>query len=137
MKNILLKSVVVFVVMSILNAELSKLFNLLIEEQYKFVIIAITSTAYFNCMVISIVGLITIMIFKKNYNSILRIALLFQVLYLLLLIISRINPFEYFINKNNINLMSLLFYTNSFVVFGIMCIIHFLYSKIILTKSKN
>jgi hypothetical protein len=44
------------------------------------------------CSVITAIGLLTVIIFRKSYHSIFRIAILFEAIYLLFLIISGNNP---------------------------------------------
>lgn len=89
------------------------------------------------CSVITGIGLLTVIIFRKSYHSISRIAILFEAIYLLFLIISGNNPFAYFTNSSNENLLMIMMYANSLIVFILMYLLHLIYSKIILTKSKN
>ena len=95
------------------------------------------SVLYLKYLIITIIGIITVLIFRKSYTSLFRIALLYEILYLITLIISGINPFKYFNSKNDLNLTGLLFYLNSFIVLFIMYLAHLLYSKIILSKSRK
>ncbi|KUJ50808.1 hypothetical protein AR685_13585 [Chryseobacterium sp. JAH] len=89
------------------------------------------------CSVITAIGLVTVIIFRKNYRSILRIAILFEVIYLLFLIISGNNPFLYFSNSTNENLLMIMMYGISGVVFLLMFFVHLLYLKIISSRNKN
>ncbi|KIC62593.1 hypothetical protein RM51_12075 [Chryseobacterium taiwanense] len=137
MKNILLKSLVVFVVMSILNF----LFSMLVLSYMVKLSAESWGMAPFIiwilCLVISFVGLITVIIFKKHYQSLLRSAILFEILYLFFLIISGTNPFLYFFEKDDENFFYSSLYVNSFIVFLIIYFFISVYSKIILPKSKN
>lgn len=89
------------------------------------------------CSVITAIGLVTVIIFRKNYHSILKIAILFEVIYLLFLIISGNNPFLYFSHPTNENLLMIMMYMNSLMIFILMYLIHLLYSKIISSKLKK
>lgn len=89
------------------------------------------------CSVITAIGLVTVIIFRKNYYSILRIAILFEIIYLSFLLISGNNPFAYFSEPNNENLLKIFMYVISFIVLLIMYLVQLIYSKIILSKSKN
>ncbi|GAA5097186.1 hypothetical protein GCM10023210_31910 [Chryseobacterium ginsengisoli] len=89
------------------------------------------------CSIITGIGLVTVIIFRKNYHSILRIAILFEVIYLLFLIISGNNPFLYFSNATNENLLMIMMYMNSLMIFILMYLIHLIYSKIISSKLKK
>ncbi len=128
MKNIFL-SLLVFVVMSLLHAQLS-------DWEVSFLKLPGGSYGMFSvfmlifCSIITGTGLLTVIIFRKNYYSLLRIAVLFEVIYLLFLIISGNNPFLYFSKANHENLLLLMTYGNAIVVFPIMFIFHLLYLKI-------
>lgn len=87
-----------------------------------------------GCIISSGVGLVTVVIFKSTYQSVVRIAILFEVLYLFMLMISGTNPFTYFSEKTNAKLLNVLLYMNAVVVFLIVIAIHFMYVKI---KSKK
>lgn len=87
-----------------------------------------------GCIISSGVGLVTVVIFKSTYQSVVRIAILFEVLYLFMLMISGTNPFTYFSEKTNAKLLNVLLYMNAVVVFLIVIAIHFMYLKI---KSKK
>lgn len=82
------------------------------------------------CSVITGIGLLTVVIFRKNYYSILRMAVLFEIIYLVFLVISGNNPFLYFNETTNENLLTLMVYGNALAVFIIMSLLHFLYLKI-------
>ena len=137
MKNILLKSLVIFVVMSILNF----LFSMLVLSYMVKLSAGSWGMAPFIiwilCLAISFIGLITVIIFRRHYQSLLRSAILFEILYLFILIISRTNPFLYFFEKDDENFFNLSLYINSFIVFAIIYFFISVYSKIILAKSKN
>lgn len=137
MKNILLKSLIVFVVMSILNIEFIGWSKFLLQYPYKMVGGILYSVLYLEYALITVIGVITVFIFRKNYTSLFKIALLFEILYLITLIYSGINPFTYFRIQSDLNLINLLFYLNSFVVLLMMYLVHLIYSKLILAKSKN
>lgn len=134
MKNIFL-SLLVFVVMSLLHAQFT-------EWTVRFLSLPggdFGMYSYFIlifCSVITAIGLLTVIIFRKSYHSIFRIAILFEAIYLLFLIISGNNPFAYFTNSSNENLLMMM-YLNSFFVLLMMFLIDRLYSKINLAKSKN
>ncbi|REC51854.1 MULTISPECIES: hypothetical protein [Chryseobacterium] len=135
MKNIFL-SLLVFVVMSLLHAQFT-------EWTVRFLSLPggdFGMYSYFIlifCSVITAIGLLTVIIFRKSYHSIFRIAILFEAIYLLFLIISGNNPFAYFTNSSNENLLMIMMYLNSFFVLLMMFLIDRLYSKINLAKSKN
>jgi len=132
MKNILLKSTQVFVLMSMMNLLLSVLILNIARfpggnfGMYPFLILI-------ECVLTSVVAFITVCIFRKNYQSVLRIAVLFQTIYLIGLILTGFNPF----GSDEMNVFSLLLYINSFIVLFITYLFRLLFSKIILTKSKN
>lgn len=135
MKNIFL-SLLVFMVMSLLHAQFT-------EWTVRFLSLPggdFGMYSYFIlifCSVITAIGLLTVIIFRKSYHSIFRIAILFEAIYLLFLIISGNNPFAYFTNSSNENLLMIMMYLNSFFVLLMMFLIDRLYSKINLAKSKN
>ena len=129
MKNILLKSAEVIVFMCVMNFLLSVL-TLNITNlpggnfgMYPFLILI-------ECLVVSIVVFLTVLIFKKRYDSILKIAILFQIMYVISLILSGFNPFKVDCVDN---IFSLLLYVNSIIIL----LIIFLYSKIISSKNKK
>lgn len=135
MRNIFL-SLVIFVVMSLLHSQFT-------EWAVKFLGLPggdFGMYSYFIlifCSVITAIGLVTVITFRKNYRSILRIAILFEVIYLLFLIISGNNPFLYFSNSTNENLLMIMMYGISGVVFLLMFFVHLLYLKIISSRNKN
>ncbi len=135
MKNIFL-SLLVFVVMSLLHAQLS-------DWEVGFLKLPGGSYGMFSlfmlifCSIITGIGLLTVIIFRKNYYSILRIAILFEVIYLLFLIISGNNPFLYFYEATNENLLMIMVYGNAPVIFMIVYLIHLLYSKINSSSDKK
>lgn len=136
MKNIVLKSIVVFAVMTILNTGL-------VDESVKFLDLPggdfgmLSFALFIGCLVVCAVGLVTVFIFKQHYNSIWKIAVLFEVLYLLMLILSGTNPFAYFVEKSNTKLLNVLLYVNSIGVFLIMGLVDIMYSKIIISSVKK
>lgn len=135
MKNIFL-SLLIFVVMSLLHAQFTEWTVRFLSlpggdfGMYSYLILIF-------CSVITAIGLLTVIIFRKSYHSIFRIAILFEAIYLLFLIISGSNPFAYFTNSSNENLLMVMMYANSLIVLILMFLLHLIYSKIILTKSKN
>lgn len=135
MKNIFL-SLLVFVVMSLLHAQFT-------EWTVRFLSLPGRDFGMYSyfilifCSVITAIGLLTVIIFRKSYHSIFRIAILFEAIYLLFLIISGNNPFAYFTNSSNENLLMIMMYLNSLFVLLMMFLIDRLYSKINLAKSKN
>jgi len=135
MKNIFL-SLVVFVVMSLLHAQFTDWIVRLLKlrggdyAMYSMLILIFSS-------VITVIGLVTVIIFRKSYDSILKIAILYEVIYLLFLIISGNNPFKYFWQPTNENLLMTMMYSNSIVVFLLMFLIYLLYSKITSSKNNN
>ncbi|WP_345206281.1 hypothetical protein [Chryseobacterium ginsengisoli] len=135
MKNIFL-SLLIFVVMSLLHAQFT-------EWAVKFLGLPGGDFGMYSylilifCSIITGIGLVTVIIFRKNYHSILRIAILFEVIYLLFLIISGNNPFLYFSNATNENLLMIMMYMNSLMIFILMYLIHLIYSKIISSKLKK
>lgn len=128
MKNTLLKSLVIFVVMSLLHSQFAdwavKLLGLPGGNfgMYSYLILIF-------CSLITGIGLVTVIIFRKSYHSILRIAILFEVIYLIFLIISGNNPFLYFSDPTSKNLLTILIYTNALIIFFIMYIVDKFYSK--------
>ncbi|MEN4758964.1 MULTISPECIES: hypothetical protein [unclassified Chryseobacterium] len=135
MKNIFL-SLLIFVVMSLLHAQFTdwevKLLSLPGGDYGMFSIFMLIF-----CSTITAIGLVTVIIFRKSYHSILRIAILFEVIYFLFLIISGNNPLLYFFDSTNENLLMIMMYVNSLIILLIMYFVHLLYSKIIVTKSKK
>jgi hypothetical protein len=135
MKNIFL-SLVIFVVMSLLHAQFTDWVVRFLKLRggdygmYSMLILIFSS-------VITAIGVITVIIFRKSYDSILRIAILFEVIYLLFLIISGNNPFKYFSEPTNKNLLMTMMYGNSIIIFLLMLLVHLLYSKIISSKNKK
>jgi hypothetical protein len=136
MKNVFLKSFVIFIVMSILNIHFTDWTVKLLKlpgGNFGMLSIAIL----IECLIVIIIGMITVLIFKKHYSSLFRIAVLFEVLYVLGLIISRANPFLYFFKQNDESMVELLLYVNSFITFLIVYLFDMLYSKIIMSKTEN
>ncbi|REC77219.1 hypothetical protein DRF60_12470 [Chryseobacterium elymi] len=134
MKNIIMRSLVIFIVMSLLNAQFSEwTLHFLKEKSDGIALVPIGVLV--ECIIVTIVSFITILIFRKNYNSVLKIVALFEIIYLLTLIISGTNPFAYFSNKTDVGLLALFLYVNSLVVFLIIFVFNLLYSKIISSKN--
>jgi len=135
MKNIL-KSLVIFIVMSLLNAQCTDWSVRSLDlpggsfGMYSILILILTS-------IITGIGLVTVIIFRKSYHSILRIAILYEVIYLFMLIVSGDNPFSYFSNPTNENMLSILMYGNSLAILLLMYVTDVLYSKINSSKIKN
>jgi len=129
MKNTLLKSLVIFVVMSLLHSQFAdwavKLLGLPGGDfgMYSYLILIF-------CSLITGVGLVTVIIFRKSYHSILRIVILFEVIYLIFLIISGNNPFLYFTDPISKNLLTILMYTNALIILFIMFIVEKFYSNL-------
>ncbi len=136
MKNVLLKCLAVFVVMSFLNTQLaywSGEFLRLPNSQF-----GMLSTAVLvGSLIISVIALITVLIFRRSYNSIWKAAVLFEILYLLMLMLSGAHPFAYFIENSDHHLIDLLLYINSIVIFIFICLFDIVYSKIISGRIKN
>lgn len=132
MKNILLKSAEIFVLMSIINFVLSVLILYIMKlpggnfGMHPFLILI-------ECGFVSVVAFITVIIFKKNYHSILRMALLFEIIYVIGLVLSGFNPY----GTKDENIFALLTYLNSLITFFMIYLFNFLYIKIITSKSKN
>jgi len=136
MKNILLRSLVILIVMSLLNAQFSEwTLRFLKEKSDGLALVPIGVLV--ECLIVTMVSFITVLIFRKNYSSVLKIAVLFEIIYLFTLIISGTNPFAYFSNKTDAGLLALFLYVNSFVVFLIIFVFDLVYSKIISSKIKN
>lgn len=131
-----MRSLVIFIVMSLLNAQFSE-WTLHFLKEKSDGIVMVPIGVLVECLIVTIVSFITVLLFRKNYSSVLRIAVLFEIIYLLTLIISGTNPFAYFSNKTDAGLLALFIYINSFVVFLIVCIFHLIYFKIIASKIKN
>jgi len=133
MKNIFL-SLMVFVVMTLLHIQFTgwavRYLHLPggVYGMYSILILLF-------CSIIAAIGLVTVIIFRKHYYSVLRIAILFEIIYLLFLVISGNNPFIYFSDSNNENLLQIFMFVISLVILFIMYLIHLLHSKIILKKN--
>jgi len=135
MKNIFL-SVIVFVVMSLLHTQFT-------EWSVRFLHLPggdfgmCSTLILIFCSIITAIGLVTVIIFRKSYHSILRMATLFEAIYLLFLIISGNNPFLYFSDSTNENLLMIMMYMSSSVILIFMYLVDMIYSKLILPKKKN
>lgn len=134
MKNIFL-SLLIFIVMSLLHFQFTEWTTTLLKlpggdfGMYSYLILIF-------CSIITIIGLVTVIIFRKIYNSVIKIAVLFEIIYLLFLMISGNNPFLYFSIPKNENLLQVMMYVNSIIVFFMMYVIHLLYLKIISAKKQ-
>lgn len=135
MKNIFL-SLFIFIVMSLIHTQLTeyaiKLLRLPGGDFGMYSIFVLIM-----CLIIIGIGLLTVIIFRKAYDSILKIAILFEVIYLFFLVISGNNPFLYFFESKNENLLMTMMYIISIIVFLLFCLIHLFHQKIILSKNKN
>ncbi|PQA95544.1 hypothetical protein B0A69_03950 [Chryseobacterium shigense] len=136
MKNILLKSVILFVVMSGLNAQLAnwsgRILNLSAGQ-----LGMLPTVVFFGSLIIAVIGSVTILIFRRSYDSLWKMAVLFEILYLLMLLLSGINPFIYFIEATDNHLIDLMLYLNSIIVFLILYVFGLLYSKMMGANVKN
>ncbi len=136
MKNILLKSVIIFVVMSCLNAQLAhwsgRILKLSADQ-----LGMLPTAVFFGSLIITVIASVTILIFRRSYQSLWKSAVLFEILYLLMLLLSGINPLIYFIEATDNHLIDLMLYINSIIVFLLMYLFDLLYSKILGSKIKN
>jgi hypothetical protein len=135
MKNILLKSILVFVVMSILNVWL-------VDASVRFLGLPgdfgiLSFAVLIGCFIISGVGFVTILIFRNTYYSLFRVIILFEILYLFMLMLTGTNPFTYFSERTDRKFLNVLLYLNSIAVFLALCIFNFIYLKIISIKRKK
>lgn len=136
MKNILVRSLVLFIVMSLLNAQFCE-WTLHFLKGKSDGTAMVPMGVLIECLIVTVVSFITVLVFRKNYHSILRMAVLFEIIYLLTLFISGTNPFKYFSNKGDAEFLALFLYVNSLVVFLLICLFDLIYSKIIRAKIKN
>lgn len=136
MKNILLKSVIIFVVMSCLNAQLANWSGRILKLSAG-QLGMLPTAVFFGSLIITVIASVTILIFRRSYQSLWKSAVLFEILYLLMLLLSGVDPFIYFIEATNNHLIDLMLYINSIIVFLLMCIIDLLYHKILGSKIKN
>ncbi|KQT16455.1 hypothetical protein ASG31_13145 [Chryseobacterium sp. Leaf404] len=111
MKNVILKSSQIFTLMAMLNFLLSVVAIYILGLPGESLGMA-PFLILLKCVFTLIVAFITVLLFKKNYNSVLRIALLFEIIYLISLVISGFNPF----GLKEDNIYSMLIYLNSFIV---------------------
>jgi len=136
MGKIILKSVVIFVVMSLLNAQFSEWTVRFLKlpggnfGMYSYLILIF-------CSVITAIGMVTVIIFRKSYHSILRMAILFEAIYLFFLLISGNNPFLCFSDATPENLLMMMMYVNSFIIFLIMYSVYLIQLKLISSKNKK
>ena len=119
MKNILLKSLAVFIVMSFLHVQFS-IWSIRLMDLPGGNVGMLPILIMLNCLVVGVVGLITVTIFKGGYPSIIRIAVLFEILYLLILMFSGGNPVRYFFDRDDSNLLDLLLFIHSFLILFLM-----------------
>ncbi|WP_294282927.1 hypothetical protein [uncultured Chryseobacterium sp.] len=135
MKNIFL-SLAIFVVMSLLHAQFADWeVGLLKLPGGSYGMFSVFMLIF--CSIITGIGFLTVVIFRKTYYSILRAAVLFEIIYLLFLIISGNNPFLYFYDPTNENLLMIMVYGNAPVLFIIMYLVHLMYSKMNLLRIKK
>lgn len=136
MKNILLKSVIIFVVMSCLNAQLAhwsgRILKLSADQ-----LGMLPTAVFFGSLIITVIASVTILIFRRSYQSLWKSAVLFEILYLVMLLLSGINPLIYFIEATDNHLIDLMLYINSIIVFLLMYLFDLHYSKILGSKIKN
>lgn len=136
MKNMILKSLAVLVVMSLLNAQLAdwtgKFFT---QSGVQFGMLS--ASIIVASLIITVIAWITILLFRKSYDALWKIAVLFEVLYLLMLLLSGTNPFTYFVEATDVHLTNLLLYVNSLGVFIVICLFDIIYSRITSSKVKN
>lgn len=136
MKNNVFRSLAIFLVMSLFNAQLSEwILHFFKDKSGGIAMVPIG--VFVECLIVTVISFITVLIFRKNYDSILKIAILFEIIYLISLMISGTNPFKYFSNKGDAELLALFLYINSFIVFSVLFLIDLLYSKINSSKIKN
>lgn len=136
MKNILLKSVIIFVVMSCLNAQLAHWSGRILKLSAG-QLGMLPTAVFFGSLIITVIASVTILIFRRSYQSLWKSAVLFEILYLLMLLLSGINPLIYFIEATDNHLIDLMLYINSIIVFLLMYLFDLLYSKILGSKIKN
>ncbi|SHK55392.1 hypothetical protein [Chryseobacterium polytrichastri] len=136
MKNSVLKSLLIFVVMSLLNAQFSEWILYFLKERSDGVAM-VPIGVLVECLIVTVISFITILIFRKNYDSVLKMAVLFEIIYIITLMISGTNPLQYFFNKGDAEFLALFLYINSLIVLFILFLFDLLYSKIILSKSRN
>ncbi|AZA48534.1 hypothetical protein EG346_10205 [Chryseobacterium carnipullorum] len=136
MKNILLKSVIIFVVMSCLNAQLAHWSGRILKLSAG-QLGMLPTAVFFGSLIITVIASVTIVIFRRSYQSLWKSAILFEILYLVMLLLSGINPLIYFIEATDNHLIDLMLYINSIIVFLLMYLFDLLYSKILGSKIKN
>lgn len=136
MKNILLKSVIIFVVMSCLNTQLAHWSGRILKLSSG-QLGMLPTAVFFGSLIITVIASVTILIFRRSYQSLWKSAVLFEILYLLMLLLSGINPLIYFIEATDNHLIDLMLYINSIIVFLLMYLFDLLYSKILGSKIKN
>lgn len=136
MKNVLLKSIVLFLIMMLLNAQFADWSLVLLKEHPGGIGMYPIGVAL-NGLIVMAVCFFAVLFFRKSYHSVFRITLLYEVVYLFMLIISGANPFKYFLEKDEVWMLDLLVYANSIIVFGILNSINFIFQKIILSKNEN
>lgn len=128
MKNVLLRSAQIFVSMSILNFLLCIVTLSVLNlpggtfGMFPFLILA-------ECCITTVIAFITVLFFKRNYDSVGKIAVLFEIIYLTSLIISGFYPF----GRDDDSLVSLLMYLNS----GIVLFLIYFGNQIISSKRKS
>ncbi len=136
MKNVLLKSILILGIMTFLNAGL-------VGESVKLAGMPPSShtlhgfAVFIGGLIVSGISFATILIFKRSYDAVWKVAALFEILYLVMLLWSRVNPFSYFTRPADDSLIDLLLYVNSIAVFLVVFLLDFVFSKIISTKDKK
>lgn len=131
-----MRSLVIFIVMSLLNAQFNEwILHFLKEKSDGIAMLPIGILV--QCLMVTAISFITVLVFRKSYNSVLRIAVLFEIIYLITLITSGTNPFAYFSHKSDAGFLALFIYVNSFIVFLITVVFDLLYSKIMRSKIKT
>ncbi|PIF47448.1 hypothetical protein CLU96_4503 [Chryseobacterium sp. 52] len=134
MKNLIIKSILIFGIMTFLNAGM-------VGESVRYIGLTPSSHALqsfailIGCLMISLVSFITLLIFNRSYNSVWKVAVLFEILYLLMLLWSQTNPFTYFTQRTDENLLNLLLYVNSIAIFLFISLFDIIYSKIVSSEK--
>ncbi|WP_153395599.1 hypothetical protein [Chryseobacterium vaccae] len=136
MKNILLKSILILGIITFLNTGL-------VGESVKLIGMPPSShtlhgfAVFVGGLIISGISFATILIFKRSYDAIWKVAVLFEILYLVMLLWSQVNPLAYFTQHTDDSLIDLLLYVNSIIVFLVILLFDFVFSKINSTKIKK
>lgn len=126
----------VFVVMSLLNAQLSA-WSLDFVNESRRGMGMLPIAIFLECLVVSVICFVVILLFKKGYDSILKMGILFEIIYFLTLIILGANPIPYLTEGKQNARLDLFLYLNSIIVFLFIFLVHLLYSKTISSKKKK